>query len=168
MRRSLNSGVEPQESVLLLVFYLWSAARKTLIIRGGMGFRHKKLNKAYCLYWITMSTSPFMIGLFDRVKRFKRIFISRGSNMRSFDYINHLDDSKNYHGIDAIRRQFYKINDDDYKREQLIDYCSFLIGQQSKNESVSRKLALMYLEHLDLEHELGREIHKRVSRLYLG
>ena len=88
--------------------------------------------------------------------------------MRSFDYINHLDDSKNYRGIDAIRRQFYKINDDDYKREQLIDYCSFLIGQQSKNESVSRKLALMYLEHLDLEHELGREIHKRVSRLYLG
>jgi len=111
-----------------------------------------------------------------RLKTFKRIFIKKGLMMRTFDYINQLYENKDFKGISKmITRLQIEYNDPqyrfnrDYKYNELIAYCMFLEDYHNKkNDAEGIILGAELIEMLNVGHELGRCIEKKILQIILG
>jgi hypothetical protein len=96
--------------------------------------------------------------------------------MRTFDYINQLYENKDFKGISKMitRLQIeymdpqYRFNRD-YKYNELIGYCMFLEDYRNKkNDAEGIILAAELIETLNVGHELGRCIEKKILQIILA
>jgi hypothetical protein len=111
-----------------------------------------------------------------KVKAFKRIFVKKGLMMRTFDYINQLHENKDFKGISKMITQLqieymdpqYRFNRD-YKYNELIGYCFFLEDYRiKKNDAEGIILGAELIGTLNVGHELGRSIEKKILQIILA
>jgi len=113
------------------------------------------------------------------IKYLKRCFIKRGLMMSTMNYIDVLleQDPVNVKGIKQLLESLYRehavmrrwnsnIRYDKY--EELIEYCEFLLLSIDRPNEIDTYLAGKKLIHrLNIGHELGHTIHKRVLQILL-
>jgi hypothetical protein len=96
--------------------------------------------------------------------------------MRTFDYINQLHENKDFKGISKIITQLqieymdpqYHFNRD-YKYNELIGYCFFLEDYRiKKNDAEGIILGAELIGTLNVGHELGRSIEKKILQIILA
>jgi hypothetical protein len=111
-----------------------------------------------------------------KVKAFKRIFVKKGLMMRTFDYINQLHENKDFKGISKMITHLqieymdpqYRFNRD-YKYNELIGYCFFLEDYRiKKNDAEGIILGAELIGTLNVGHELGRSIEKKILQIILA
>ena len=129
-----------------------------------------------------MPKSPFVVSserhlltihntMTPKIKSFKRLFIKRGKMMKTFDYINWLHQIGDYASISQMITQLYADlphlwTPRHYKYLELIQYCIFLEYYRYKlDEEEGIMLAGELIDGLNLGHELGRTIEKRVKQM---
>jgi hypothetical protein len=107
----------------------------------------------------------------NKIKSFKRLFIKKGKMMNIFDYINWLHRIGDYSGISRMASQ---LNSDlppywtprHHKYLELIHYCIFLESYQEKlDDEEGAMLAKELINILDIGHEVGRAIERRVNHI---
>jgi len=119
------------------------------------------------LQWVERSEKRLLAAhesMALKLKQFKRIFISKGTMMKTFDHINRLHDSGNYKGIRRVVEMLYRDMPPHWscryhKYEGLIRYCEFLESSQRANLLEELRASL------NMGHELGRGIYGRAVEL---
>ena len=108
------------------------------------------------------------------IKSMKKVFIKKGVMMSKFDYINSLYDSNNYIGINIIVDMLYReyssipfYSQRYTKYEELIHFCEFLLlfFNNTIRYHVIREEGCKLIHNLNMGHELGIKIAKRVSKM---
>lgn len=135
--------------------------------------------------WLNkVSKSPFVIKsernllithntLASGIKAAKRLLIKRGKMMKTFDYINRLHSKEDYTAIERVIQTLYgeikpeHIHQSNrYKYYELIGYCIFLQEYKYvKDGAMLASMAKDLLDTLNVGHELGRSIERRVKML---
>ena len=127
-----------------------------------------------------MPKSPFVVNsernllrihndMTTNIKSFKRLFIKRGKMMKTFDYINWLHRGGDYSGISRMISQLHSDLPPHWtprhcKYLELIQYCMFLECYRERlDDEDGSMLAGELITTLDMGHELGRAIEKRVK-----
>ena len=124
--------------------------------------------------WIVKSEKRLLNvhnNIASKLKSIKRVFISKGQMMKTFDYINSLHAKNDYRGIETMISMLHNnlppIHSPRYhKYQQLIDYSIFLIEIKNiDNYNECNILAYDLIQSLNVGHELGCNIQNRVYEL---
>lgn len=131
------------------------------------------LNKVSKEPWVRESERNLVVvhnTISSRIKSIKRTFFKKGQMMKTFEYINSLHDKNDYVAIERVIRLLRKEMPPSwssspryYKYQELIAYCEFLVEIRNATDpyTISR-CAVNLIESLNMGHELGRVIERRV------
>ena len=106
-----------------------------------------------------------------KIKSFKRFFIEKGKMMTIFENISWMYQAKDFSGIIQISEYLQRSipvhwSPRYYKYYELIQYCIFLEKYHYRtNDIEGLELASELLGLLNVGHELGRAIEKKVMQI---